>query len=273
MPFCSQNSKVPSLPVVQLLQGTLDQPLIFQLQGHTDWVSSVSFSPDGRYIASGSGDQTVHLWSVETGMPVDQPYEGHTKSVNSVSFSPDGRYIASGSDDGTVCLWSVETGMPVGQPYEGHTKSVNSVSFSPDGRYIASGSYDDTVRLWSVETGMPVGQPYEGHTYLVSSVSFSPDGRYIASGCHFQMFNSYQISPTSQHSPLLHEFPMGFLQLAANGWIVTHTGNRVFWIPTDLRKGLFMPGTSHIFSVKTMIKVDLTGFYLGTEWKYLLKAL
>ncbi|KIJ46783.1 hypothetical protein M422DRAFT_249517 [Sphaerobolus stellatus SS14] len=189
LPFCSQNSmvsqwvkKVPSLPVVQLLQGTLDQPLIFELQEHRDLVWSVSFSPDGRYIASGSCDHTVRLWSVETGMPVGQPYEGHTNSVSSVSFSPDGRYIASGSYDHTVHMWSVETGMPVGQPYEEHTNLVSSVSFSPDGRYIASGSYDHTVRMWSVETGMPVGQPYEGHTNSVRSVSFLPDGRYITSG-------------------------------------------------------------------------------------------
>ncbi|KIJ50137.1 hypothetical protein M422DRAFT_245942 [Sphaerobolus stellatus SS14] len=189
LPFCSQNSmvsqwvkKVPSLPVVHLLQGTLDQPLVFQLQGHKHMVCSVSFSPDGRYIASGSYDHTVHLWSVETGMPVGQPYEGHTDSVKSVSFSPDGRYFASGSADHTVCLWSVETGMQVGQPYEGHTARVSSVSFSPNGRYIASGSDDHTVCLWSVETGMPVGQPYEGHTDSINSVSFSPDGRYIASG-------------------------------------------------------------------------------------------
>ncbi|KIJ23644.1 hypothetical protein M422DRAFT_148463, partial [Sphaerobolus stellatus SS14] len=201
LPFCSQNSmvsqwvkKVPSLPVVYLLQGTLDQSLVFQLQGqdmvcspyegHTHTVYSVSFSPDGRYIASGSNDYTVHLWSVETGMSVGQPYKGHTDSVNSVSFSPDGRYIASGSYDRTVHLWSVETGMPVGQSYEGHTYSVKSVSFSPDGRYIASGSDDHTVRLWSVETGMSVGQPYKVHTAPVYSVSFSPDGRYIASGSH-----------------------------------------------------------------------------------------
>ncbi|KIJ46753.1 hypothetical protein M422DRAFT_131939, partial [Sphaerobolus stellatus SS14] len=160
LPFCSQDSmvsqwarKVPSLPVVQLLQSTLDQPLIFELQGHRHLVKSVSFSPDGRYIASGSDDHTVRLWSVETGMPtgmpIGQPYEGHTDWVRSVSFSPDGRYIVSGSDDDTVRLWSVETGMPVGQPYEGHTYSVRSVSFSPDGRYIASGSDDHIVRLWS----------------------------------------------------------------------------------------------------------------------------
>ncbi|KIJ31651.1 hypothetical protein M422DRAFT_185684 [Sphaerobolus stellatus SS14] len=290
-------------------------------EGHTSSVSSVSFSPDGRYIASGSVDYTVRLWSVETGMPVGQPYDGHTDSVRSVSFSPDGRYIASGSDNDTVRLWSVETGMPlvdstyiasgsdndtvrlwsvetgmpVGQSYEGHTDWVSSVSFSPDGRYIASGSSDHTVCLWSVENGMPVGQPYEGHTGWLNSVSLSPDGRYISSGSgnqtafwwnaedgmqavqpykgSFQMFNSYQISPTSPCSLLLHEFPTGFLLLTANGWLVTHTGNRVFWIPFDLRKGLFMPGTSCIFSVKTMIKIDLTGFHLGKEWGILVESI
>ncbi|KIJ46973.1 hypothetical protein M422DRAFT_249252 [Sphaerobolus stellatus SS14] len=220
LPFCSQNSvvlqwikKVPSLPVVQLLQGTLDQPLLFQLHGHKGLVNSVSFSPDGRYIASGSNDQTVqstlshfhlyiasgsddraiHLWSVETGVPIGQPYEGHIGKVNSVSFSSDGKYIASGSDDLTVCLWSVETGMQVAQPYKGHIGKVNAVSFSPDGRYIVSGSTDHTVRLWNVENGMPVGEPYEGHTDFINTVPFSPDGRYIASGSDDQTIHLWSV--------------------------------------------------------------------------------
>ncbi|KIJ53551.1 hypothetical protein M422DRAFT_139107, partial [Sphaerobolus stellatus SS14] len=141
-------------------------------RGHTSSVSSVAFSPDGKYIVSG----------VETGKAVGEPYEGHTHSVQSVAFSPDGKYIVSGSDDKTVCLWSVETGKAVGEPYEGHTDSVSSVAFSPDGKYIVSGSSDKTVCLWSAETGKAVGEPYEGHTSSVLSVAFSPDGKCIISG-------------------------------------------------------------------------------------------
>ncbi|KIJ43346.1 hypothetical protein M422DRAFT_170084, partial [Sphaerobolus stellatus SS14] len=235
------------------------------------------FSSDGKYIASGSDDLTVCLWSVETGMQVAQPYKEHIGKVNAVSFSPDGRYIASGSTDHTVHLWDVENGMPVGEPYEGHTDFINTVSFSPDGRYIASGSDDQTIHLWSVDTGMPVAQPYEGHTDWVNSVLFSPDGKHIDSGSGNQTAFAWNVEVGMQavhpHSLLLHEFPTGFFLLASNGWLVTRTGNRVLWIPFDLQKGLFMPGTSCIFSVKSMVKIDLTRFHLGKEWGVLVESI
>ena len=76
------------------------------LRGHTSWVTSVAFSPDGRLLASGSDDQTVKLWDVATGQEV-RTLSGHTAPVRSLAFSPDGRLLASGSWDGTVRIWGV----------------------------------------------------------------------------------------------------------------------------------------------------------------------
>ena len=77
---------------------------LFTLEGHGDAVNSVCFSPDGCRLASGSNDETVRLWDVETGVCV-KTLEGHGDWVFSVCFSPDGRRLASGSDDSTVRLW------------------------------------------------------------------------------------------------------------------------------------------------------------------------
>jgi WD40 repeat protein len=71
-------------------------------QGHTDMVTSVSFSPDGRHIVSGSDDNTIRVWDAETGETVSGTFQGYTDWVTSVGFSPDGRHIVSSSHDITV---------------------------------------------------------------------------------------------------------------------------------------------------------------------------
>jgi WD40 repeat protein len=149
---------------------------IREFAGHTGYIDSLAFSPDGRYVLSSSGDKTARLWDVETGEEIRQ-FVGHTATVTTVAFSPDGRYALSGSEDGIPRLWDVETGEEI-RRFTGHLNGV-FVAFSPDGRYVATGSWDNTVRLWDATTGdelrqfQPSGQAAE--------VGFSPDGRYLVS--------------------------------------------------------------------------------------------
>ena len=79
---------------------------ITTLEGHTDYVTSVAFSPNGTLLASGSDDETVRLWSVEKRETI-AIFEGHMDYVTSVAFSPNGALLASGAGDGTVKLWNV----------------------------------------------------------------------------------------------------------------------------------------------------------------------
>jgi hypothetical protein len=167
--------------VITFRHGVTGEVLGEALTGHTWGVRSVSFSPDGRLLASSSRDNTVRLWTVETRAALGKALTGHMDYVTSVSFSPDGRLLASSSDDGTVRLWTVETGAALGEALTEHTGDVTSVSFSPDGRLLASSSRDNTVRLWTVETRAALGEALTGHRDSVLSVSFSPDDRLLAS--------------------------------------------------------------------------------------------
>ena len=143
------------------------------LTGHTAYVRSVSFSPDGATLASGSDDHTVRLWDVATGTQKAVLTE-HTGRVNSVHFSPDGKTLASGSDDNYVYLWDIAT--ETRKNHIKHSDDVNSVRFSPDGATLASGSDDDYAYLWDVATLTQKASLDHGW-YKVYSVSWSPDSQ------------------------------------------------------------------------------------------------
>ena len=172
-----------------LRNSSTERNTITILEGHTWDVTSVTFSPDGTTLASGSRDGTIKLWDVATRINT-ATLEGHTDGVTSVAFSPgvtsvafspDGTILSSASDsqDGMVKLWDVATRTNTAR-LEGHTR-LTSIAFSPDGTTLASGSWDGMVKLWDVATRTNTAR-LEGHTDGVTSVAFSPDGTTLASG-------------------------------------------------------------------------------------------
>jgi WD40 repeat protein len=144
------------------------------LQGHTDWVNGVTFSPDGQTIATVSDDDTARLWTLD-GKTL-AIFRGHRDDVSSVAFSPDGQTIATTSKDETIKLWNL-----AGQELKtliGHRAWVRSVTFSPSGDTLATTCANRSLKLWTRQ-GDPIAS-FTGHDDWVREVVFSPDGETIA---------------------------------------------------------------------------------------------
>ena len=177
----------PTSEATTSLYSAAASPLKRRLTGHSAWVETIAFSPNGRTMATASDDHTVRLWDAATGRP-RTTLTGHKDSVTSVAFSPDGDTVATASDDHTVRLWNPATGrslrrwhVPTGRTGRGdsdHEDSLGTVAFSPDGHTLATGSADHTVRLWDASTGR-LRTPLHIPQVLVSIV-FSPDGHTVA---------------------------------------------------------------------------------------------
>ncbi|WP_067008497.1 helix-turn-helix domain-containing protein [Streptomyces cellostaticus] len=185
------------------------------LAGHTQAVYAVAFSPDGRTLATGAGDNTIRLWNLADPahpVPLGRPLTGHTGWVYWLQFSPDGHTLASASRDRTARLWDVRDPLhptALGRPLPGHRDFVFSVSFSRDGRTLATASHDRTVRLWDVSDpahARALGHPLTGAADSVASAAFSPDGRTVAAPGHDHMIRLWNV--THRTSPRLWRTPL-----------------------------------------------------------------
>lgn len=198
----------------------LGSALLAAFRGHNNLVQSVSWSPDGTRIASGSWDKVVAIWDNDSSA-VLAAVTGNQSLVSSVAWSPDGTRIAidswngvrvldaatgtelavlgnelrhagcitwspngnrivRGSIDGTLRLWDATSGTELAV-IQAHEDDVKGVSWSPNGARIASGSFDKTVRVWDAVSGSAL-LVLRGHEHFVCGVSWSPDGARIVSG-------------------------------------------------------------------------------------------
>ena len=138
---------------------------------------SVAISQDGRRLVTGSWDQTVRLWDLNTGVQRRQ-YAKLVDSVLAVAISADNRLVAAGTADGVVLIWDLESGEEV-RRLEGHKGSVNAIAFSHDGTCVVTGGNDQTLRIWNLTTNVEV--PCKGSTRWMS-VAYSTDDRFVLAG-------------------------------------------------------------------------------------------
>jgi serine/threonine protein kinase len=149
------------------------------LTGHSSWVTGVAVSSQAQVVASSSLDDTVKIWSLNTGELL-HTLTGHTRDVNAIAISPDGKTVISGSDDYTIRYWQLANGAPL-RTVTGHARDVNALAVSADGRTLASGGEDRTIRLWQFHTAAPL-RTLVGTAGMIRSVVISPDSKLVASG-------------------------------------------------------------------------------------------
>jgi WD40 repeat protein len=165
-------------PPTAVLLWDLDSPNVpLSLQGHTGLITCLAFSPNGKYLASSSLDQTVRIWDVAAGKETSVlPEEA---GVLAVAISPDARRIAVGSEEGTVRLWTPPGNEVLNLSPGG---ALNNVVFSPDGRRLAASSSNGAVTVWDTGTGEKLRR-FAASQYL--RVAWSPDGQILGVGGRF----------------------------------------------------------------------------------------
>ena len=148
------------------------------LEGHSDTVWSVAWSPDGQTLASASSDRTVGLWNAMDGTLLQQ-LEGHRAIVRCVTWAPDSQALASASEDGTIKLWNATDGTLL-RTLQGHSATVRSVAWNPNGQTLASASDDRSIKLWDTVDGSLL-HTLTGHSATMRSLAWTADGQTLAS--------------------------------------------------------------------------------------------
>lgn len=153
---------------------------------HSDAVTALAFSHDGKWLASGSADSSVMLWEVESGRHA-RTLRGHVKEVSAVEFSPSGKLIASAGEDGEIKIWELDTGQEVATLSDVDA-GWKALQFSSDGRQITCWRWlrnpraglEHTEKTWDLRTQQIVRQRKEQLAAGAPAVT-SPDGRWVVS--------------------------------------------------------------------------------------------
>jgi WD40 repeat protein/uncharacterized caspase-like protein len=156
----------------------------FVQMGHNDGVGSVAISPDGKFLVTGSEDETAKLWDIQTGKEI-QTFGGKDDEVEYVAISTDEKYAMTIVDGNYEKFWDIKTGEEIEngkliQTFKGHSDGVGSVAISSDGKILACKAIDYTIELIDIQDNKY--QPLKGDSSMVESVAISPDDKYLVTG-------------------------------------------------------------------------------------------
>jgi WD40 repeat protein len=205
-----------------------------KFKNNSETATSVTFSPDGKWIASGTYyDKTVRVWEVTTGREIS--HMTHNEAVHSVAFSPDGKSIVSGSGDenGTAIVWDASTGRKISELsreflFKG---GISSVVFSPDGQWVisvaqegpvmgnSSSKYPDhivgIVYVWEASTGIEIARM--PHDNIVNSIAVSHNGEWVVSGSNDRTARVWEAATGKEISRTTHESSVNAVAFSPDG--------------------------------------------------------
>ena len=153
--------------------------LVKTYQGHTDCVNAIICTSISPYAISGSEDQTLKVWDLESDEALHQ-LKGHKGTPLALAAFPNSDFVVSGGDDCAVIIWNADSGEHI-RRLQGHSAPVTAVAPSPDGKFVVSGSADQTLRIWDSLNGS-LQYVCAGHVSAVETVAITPDSRYALAG-------------------------------------------------------------------------------------------
>ncbi|MCX7786850.1 MAG: caspase family protein [Spirochaetes bacterium] len=122
-----------------------------EFEGHSNSTQAAVYSPDGRVLITGGGDEAIKIWDI-TSCTLIRTLLGHTGSIHALQITSDGKYLVSAGSDKTIRIWDLDRGTEI-RTLKGHTSAVCTLALSKAGDWILSGSMDGTIRLWDFSTG------------------------------------------------------------------------------------------------------------------------
>ncbi|KAJ3213429.1 WD repeat-containing protein 5 [Dinochytrium kinnereticum] len=181
--------------------------LRYTLEGHKKSISSVKFSPDGRWLATASADKTIRLYHAADAR-YERTFKGHTQGISDVAWSSDSQYLCSGSDDKTIRIWNPDV----------VAYNPQGVNYNPQSNLIASGSFDETVRIWDVKKGKCI-RTLPAHSDPVCSVCFNRDGTLIVSCSYDGLIRIWDTATGQCLKTLIDDDnpPVSFVKFSPNG--------------------------------------------------------
>jgi WD40 repeat protein len=231
------------LATEQTLRDALAQIGAQAMEGHRSAIETLAISRDGRWLVTGSDDQTARLWDLRADDPAASSIalRGHNHRISAVAISPDGRWLVTGGYDSLVILWNLAGQNPAARPVllRGHQGRVNALAISADSRWLVTGggtgsdlddTTDTTARLWDLKSSDPSSSAMvlRGHEKPIRAVAISTDLRWVVTAGEDKMIRLYNLRaryPAAEQLVLCgHEGPIGALAVSGSGRLLVSGG-------------------------------------------------